>query len=164
MGYNIASMIGYVLYYKYLSHKLGFKDPEKMKAYIERKERAEMEIQLKTKEIREKSWFEGWEERFFYDKAVKTDNIEEINKIYRETLELIPEVRRTLNTMNEYFWLGEGYWIKRKLLQATTFEEVDSINKQVEARLQGRTNYRPTRNLYSPYKAGCLPTLNGLFN
>ena len=100
----------------------------------------------------------------FYDKAVKTDNIEEINKIYRETLELIPEVRRTLNTMNEYFWLGEGYWIKRKLLRATTFEEVDSINKQVEARLQGRANHRPTRNLYSPYKAGCLPTLNGLFN
>ena len=164
MGYNIASMIGYVIYYKYLSHKLGFKDPEKMKAYIEKKERAEMEIQLKTKEIREKSWFEGWEERFFYDKAVKTDNIEEINKIYKETLELIPEVRRTLNTMNEYFWLGEGYWIKRKLLRATTFEEIDSINKQVEARLRGRSNYRPARNLYSPYKAGCLPTLNGLFN
>ena len=39
MGYNAASLITYILYYKYMSYKLGFKDPEKMKAYIEHKEK-----------------------------------------------------------------------------------------------------------------------------
>ena len=71
MGYNIASMIGYVLYYKYLSHKLGFKDPEKMKVTLRRKSEPKWKIQLKTKEIREKSWFEGWEERFFLRQSSK---------------------------------------------------------------------------------------------
>ena len=164
MGYNAASMIGYILYYKYMSYKLGFSDPEKMKAYIEHKERLEVEVQSRTKEIRDKPWFEGWEEKFFYDKAVKKDSVEEIQKTYQEVLELIPEVRKTLSMMNEYFWLGEGFFLKRKLLRAQNMRELDDINKVIEKKLELKPNYSPQRRLYSPYKTGCLPTLNGLFN
>lgn len=164
MGYNAASLVAYVLYYKYMSYKLGFKDPAKMKAYIEHKEKLELVVQNKTKEIRDKPWFEGWEERFFYDKASRADSVEEINKIYEKTLELIPEVRRSMSLMHEYLWLGEGFWLKRKLLKVTNFEELDSVNKEIESRLELRQNYNPERNLYSPYKANCFPTLNNLFN
>ena len=164
MGYNITSFIGYVLYYKYLSYKLGFNDPEKMKAYIEKKEKAEMELQLKVKEISEQPWFEGWEDKYFYDHAVKSDDIEEINKLYKESLELIPEVRRTLETMTEFFWLGEGHWLKKDLLKAKSIKEIDEIKLKVERKLRSRPNYQPQRRLYSPYKANCFPSINTLIN
>ena len=77
---------------------------------------------------------------------------------------MIIEVRRTLNTLNEYTWLGEGFWLRRKLMKVKSFEELDQVNRDIEEQLKRKPYYKPTRSLYSPYKANCLPGLNSLFN
>ena len=164
MGFNIVNMISYLGYHKYIKWKLGLNSPEKLKEYIEHKEKIEIEVQLKVKEFTDNPNAKGWEAKFFYEKVSKLDSVEEIQRAYNLTNELIPEIQRSLNLIEEFLWLEEGFILKRKLLKVRNHEELDKVNKSLEIKLNKKPSYKPNRRLYSPYKANCLPTLNNLFN
>ena len=164
MGFNIVNMVAYLGYYKYINWKLDLNSPEKLKEYIEHKEKIELDIQLKVKELSEQPQAKGWEAKFFYEQVSKLDNLEEINGTYENAKELIPQIQKSLDLIEEFLWIEEGFFIKRKLLKVKSFEELDLINKSLEVILNKKPSYNPNRPLYFPYKSNCLPALNNLFN